>query len=566
MQPPHESVEFLTALWGPKPPPGLLPYLWAKQGDKKRTFSLEHFVGVPGFVTTWRAADVYVGGAATAKKSAPSVRPKAKDAAAIPGLWLDADVGAGKCETIEDALAITRLIEEPSLLVASGGGVHAWWLFDEPWIFADDDERAEAAAMLAGWVDAHCQASGRKLDSVGELGRVMRLPGTFNQKQTPERPVALLDQTGRVFPREAFGIHARARQARAATADAEGGGSLGELPTSDDVPVATIRAMREADDVFDRTWTRKRKGAAADWSDSEYDLSILTMLLRAGLDEKQAVAAAAHARREYGNPEKADKAERLDYWQRTVARARSGGSADDQAETVKREEAKLVGELKELRETPLLPSAEPAARADRWAKLNQLVGGGAGGFPRVVEWHQYGTDPETAKHVWVLTDGTEVPIGTMRRILDQQSVKVALMSTAGIMRPGQWKHATWELGIHTVLPLRVFHADREEERDQRALEWVSQVVGERSLESDAEHIDEAIQMRRPFLRDGRVYVRQQYLGQQLRVQKIVPEIKDADLPPMLKAAGFERGAVNYQKPDGARSTRSYWSIDEELLP
>lgn len=567
MPPPHEAVEFLTTVWGTKMPADLYAQLWAKKGAKTRSTYLQHWAAVEAVVNTHAAGDLYVGVAAIAKKLAATVRGKAKDAAAIAGFWLDLDVGAGHAADLDDAVAAAGLIEKPSLLVNSGGGVHAWWLFDEPWIFADEEERNEAGRCAAGWVEAHRKVVGFKLDSVGELARVLRLPGTTNHKGGVERPVMILDRSGVRFPRAQLVGHAGAHRARSPSADEEeGGASLGDLPTSDDVPVETIRAMRAADDVFDRTWSRKRKGVALEWSDSEYDLAILTRLLGAGMEEKLAVAAAAHARREYGNPEKADKAERLDYWQRTVKKARNGGGPDQVAEGAKREEAKLVGELRELRETPITESSPQAEKADRWAKLNQLVGGGTGGSPRIVEWHQYGTDPNEAKHVWVLTDGVEVPIGTLFKVLDQRTVKVALATVSSIFRPGAWKAATWELGIQAVLPLRVMHADPESERDQRALEWVSQVIGERATEGNPEHLNEAMLARKPFLRDGHLYVPQQYLGQQLRLQRIAPDVKDSDLPPMLRAAGFVRGGVNYDKPDGSRGNRSYWSIAEELLP
>lgn len=565
MSPPHESVEFLTAIWGKRMPEGLYAQVWAKKGEKSRSTSLQHWAGVVGVVTTHAAADVYVGCAATAKKIAPTVRAKAKDAAAIPGFWADLDVGPGRAPDLDAAVAATKLVEAPSVIVASGGGVHAWWLFDEPWIFIDEEERAEAGRQCAGWVETLRRACGFTLDSVGELARVLRLPGTTNHKGGVERPVSILDQSGVRFPRAQLLVHAGAHRGRSAATDAEeGGASLGDLPTADDVPIETIRAMRAADDVFDRTWTRKRKGVALEWSDSEYDLAILTMLLRAGLDEKSAVAAAAHARREYGNPEKADKVDRLDYWQRTVRKARNGGGPDDQALDAKREEAKLVGELRELRETPA--AAVPATTPDRWAKLNQLVGGGVGPAPRVVEWHQYGTDPDMARHVWVLSDGVEAPIGIGSGVLTQARVKQVLMSVSSIFRAGDWKKQTWELGIATVLPLRIFHADPEHEREQRALEWVAQVVNDRSIESDVEHLNDAILFRRPFVRDGRLHIAQGYLGQQLRVQRIAPEVRDADLAPLLRASGFERGTVNFDKGEGHRGSRSYWSIEEDLMP
>jgi hypothetical protein len=567
---PHPAVAFLQHVWGPRMPPGLFAQLWAKKGAKSRSAYPEHWAGVEAFAITHQHGDVYVGVSALRKPLAASVRGKAKDSAAIPGFWLDADVGEGYAPSMEAASMATRLIVPPTLTVCSGRGVHAWWLFDEPWVFADEDERQEAAQLADGWVQAHRQLCPFKLDSVGELARVLRLPGTLNHKTDPPTPVSLLGEPGERFPRETLAEHARGRSSRlqATLGDGEPG-SLAELPGADDVPWPQIRAMREADDVFARTWQRKRKGAAVEWSDSEYDLSLLTMMLRAGMEEAQAVAAAQHARREFGNPEKADKAERLDYWQRTLRAAKRGEAPEQRDADAKKEEAKLLGELRELRETPrpTAPAAITTDRETRLSKINQLVGGGIGSSPRVMEWHQYGTDPESARHVWVLSDGTEAPLGPMKAVMHQATVKAALLTVSSILMPRQWKQATWELGIHAFAPLRVWHADPEQERDQRALEWVSQVVGERTLESDPEHLNEAIAMRRPFLRDGRVHITQGYLGQQLRVQRIAPDTKDTDLAPMLRAAGFERAPVNFDRNGtGTRSTRSYWSIPAELLP
>jgi hypothetical protein len=566
MQPPDESVEFLRALWGERAPGGLYVQLWGtwlKPGGQRqsRTSYLQHWTGVPAVRATHADHDLYVGCAAVAKSLGASVRGKAKDAAAIPGLWLDVDVGKkGAPETREAALAVCSLLLPPTLVIDSGHGYHAWWLFDAPWIFADADEREQAAAMAKGWELAHVTASGFKLDPVGELARVLRLPGTLNHKGDAPTSVTAISTLRDRFPREAFADHVDGRSKPSPATEAA---SLTELPSADDIPLEAIRAMREADDVFARTWQRKRKGAAADWSDSEYDLSILTMLIRSGMAEPAAVAAAQHSRREYGDPEKADKAERLDYWRRTLAAAKRGGGPDAAVEDLKREETRLVADLRELRETP------PNGKVDmpgRWAKLNQLTGAGVGGTPHIVEWHQYGTDPNTAVNVWKLSDGTDVPLGTMHKVLHQGSVKAALATVSNILRPGTWKSATWELGINTCLPLREYHQAPEDERDQRALEWVAQVIGERNLETNPEHLNEVILRRLPFLRDDRIYVTQSYLGQQLRALRIAPDTKDPDLAPMLRAAGFERGSVNFDKDDGGRGSRSYWSVEQERMP
>ncbi len=38
----------------------------------------------------------------------------------------------------------------PSIIVASGHGLHAYWLLHEPWLFENDDDRHRAASVLPG--------------------------------------------------------------------------------------------------------------------------------------------------------------------------------------------------------------------------------------------------------------------------------------------------------------------------------------------------------------------------------------------------------------------------------
>lgn len=546
-------------------PSGLYLQVWAKKGSKSRSTYLDHWQGLDAVVASNRAADVYVGCAAVAKRLGATVRGKAKDAAAICGVWSDLDVGPGHASDVDAAIEAAHVLAEPSAIVGSGGGVHAWWKFDEPWVFADEEERAEAALLCASWVETLRQRISFRLDSVGELARVLRLPGSFNHKQEPERPVELLSSPGGSFPRqqlaELSGPHRR-RSAAAREGSDEASEHWVEIPPAE-VPWELLARLRSASDLLDRTWTMQRKDVAAQgWSASQWDQSIASQLASSGCTRWQACALTMQFRREHGDEK--GKLGRPDYWTRTIRTAFNGTSAHRVAEEAQAEEVELVAELRELRETPIIEVE--ATRTDRWAKLNQLVGGGVGGAPRVVEWHQYGTDPELARHVWALSDGVEAPLGSGLGVLAQARVKHALMSVSSIFRAGDWKKQTWELGIATVLPLRTFHDDPEAEREQRAREWVSQVTTERSVESDPGSINEAIILRRPFRRDGQLFIAQGYLGQQLRLQRIAQDVKDTDLPPMLRAAGFERMTVNFDKPEGSRGSRSYWSIDDELLP
>src|SRR5690606_30950302 len=74
-----------------------------------------------------------------------------EDVIAIPGFWLDIDVASEAHkntelpQSIDEAL---QLLEEfnwqPTILVHSGYGLHAYWLLNEPWYFANGEDYQKA--------------------------------------------------------------------------------------------------------------------------------------------------------------------------------------------------------------------------------------------------------------------------------------------------------------------------------------------------------------------------------------------------------------------------------------
>lgn len=138
-----------------------------------------------------------------AAAEAPGKRGAAKDVVAIGAVWADVDVGEeghkGKCypPTLELAVDHLRLrIEQPpSITLETGGGAHLWWLLDEPWIFENDADRAEGAALVERWqmrIRAAWSEKGWDLDATHDLARVLRVPDTYNHKFKLPRPVSVL--------------------------------------------------------------------------------------------------------------------------------------------------------------------------------------------------------------------------------------------------------------------------------------------------------------------------------------------------------------------------------------
>ena len=70
----------------------------------------------------------------------------------------------------------------PGLIIHSGYGLHAYYIFDTP-IQITDDNREELKHRNNLLLDVIRQrANGKKIDGVGDLPRILRTPGTFNYK------------------------------------------------------------------------------------------------------------------------------------------------------------------------------------------------------------------------------------------------------------------------------------------------------------------------------------------------------------------------------------------------
>lgn len=124
-------------------------------------------------------------------------RGKAADSIALPALYVELDVrDEGAFPTIEAAREfVDQLPLAPSAVVESGGGLHLYWIFHEPWVFDSADERTAAEKLLKRW-EAFVigrAPDGVKVDSVADLARVLRVPLTMNLKYNPPREVVVTD-------------------------------------------------------------------------------------------------------------------------------------------------------------------------------------------------------------------------------------------------------------------------------------------------------------------------------------------------------------------------------------
>lgn len=145
--------------------------------------------------TWWRTSqpaavgqNTYYGLLPLAEPRGARQRANAESVVAINALWADFDAKASPFNgDIEMALqAIKSLPHQPSVIVASGGGYHCYWLLESP-VLITDDNRDAVRRTVRDWA----QFVGSD-PAAADLARVLRIPGTMNTKYTPPREVTFV--------------------------------------------------------------------------------------------------------------------------------------------------------------------------------------------------------------------------------------------------------------------------------------------------------------------------------------------------------------------------------------
>lgn len=203
---PSETTEFLEQLWCGKPD-DLRLLIWTLADKKSAWFrstkvAAQYVAGLSG--------DVYIGVGLSEKDYGPRLRCSANEIAGIAGMWADVDYEDGEAHKSElkklplppDSASAHKIIEavglRPTIIVHSGHGLQAWWLLKEPLIFDNEVERKAAAVMARLWqknIQKRASLMGWSVDSVPDLARLLRVPGTMNCKTEPV-PVQMIQSDG----------------------------------------------------------------------------------------------------------------------------------------------------------------------------------------------------------------------------------------------------------------------------------------------------------------------------------------------------------------------------------
>lgn len=318
--------QFLHALWGATPP-GLIQ-VWV--ASTRRTHYLTSPADLPEL--DWpNMPDIYTAVCTAPPGLPPTSRAKATTVTGTCGMWLDIDIEHGKAPDLNTAMQLASSHLEPTLVVHSGGGIHAWHLLNQPAAIPTSQFRDKVATLADAWQSAHQQVAndlGFRIDRTHDLARILRVAGTANGKKQPLRPVQAIKTNGPRYtlydlnqPVKSHVAQALIRQRTRNTPTGATSSSTFRLDQPPNVPPNKFQAACTIYPEFAAVWARTRK--LADDSQSAYDQSLASMASELGDWTDQEIVDLLRAHRAQRNPTD-PKLHRARYYEMTLATAKRG--------------------------------------------------------------------------------------------------------------------------------------------------------------------------------------------------------------------------------------------------
>ena len=472
-------------------------------------------------------------------------RGYASTVSAMPGLWVDIDIASGKHKkkglpsTMEEATAFLSpsddseapLPFEPSLVISSGGGLHLYWLFSNPWVLEDEEERGRAAALIRRWQDRIRTICGYTVDATHDLSRVLRPAGTINHKYGSE--VTVQSRGPRYELDELMDF-------------VEDEGTLPLVPDpvivdppakvlldpNGQPPTEKLLDLINLHPQFAQTWRRERSDLP---SQSEYDLSLASMTSKVGWSPDEIAALILAHRRQANEPLKLDRPR---YYQMTIAKAMSGNAA-------------TIAHDRLSERVDAIDQGESDADSERlgiYTDLSAMIG------VHIIRIVRFVADPPQFR--LIMEEGS-IDLGGTDTLLSPHKfrVKVAGLSKRLITR---FNGQQWDPIAQAILRAAI---DEDLGADSTAEglvnEWMGEYFGQHRPESDRTN---AVTLKIPFWKeegDPVIFLSafQQWLGF-FRNEKM----SRRQLGIMLRSAGCSPKTIWYKTETGTESSTYCWVI------
>ena len=176
-------------------------YLWLEKDGEKITMSFDvtqsaqrKAMAITAVQKSDEGYNVFFGVSLTNKPFPENRRAGVKDINLQLGIWIDIDVQGGthigEKYPPSREVAMSFLPLKPTIVANSGYGIHAYYLFSQALVIGEHnrDEATERNRKFIEIVRSNAGNFKESVDSVQDLSRILRMPGTFNYKIEDDKP------------------------------------------------------------------------------------------------------------------------------------------------------------------------------------------------------------------------------------------------------------------------------------------------------------------------------------------------------------------------------------------
>lgn len=555
-----ETVSFFDTLFGGALNTGELRLLiWSLPSKKSYWYRVEE--GAANIAAELCAAkeDVYFGVCLAGKDHGPICRCPADEVAAAVCLWADVDYAdevhkKPGLPTRDQAEGFLRKMPlRPSIIVSSGHGFQSYWLFKEPLEFNSPEENRHFQRFSAAWgafLQSEAGKQGFTLDSVHDLARVLRVPGTINYKgllQAPVRHYYLLEDLTsdssaahplyRYNPSD-FDDYILPFMDNVVVSDTLKGeplkGSRIALDPNAKPDTKKFDALVSIEPKFAPSYYRSRKDLK-DPSPSGYDMALASFAAQCLWTDQEVADLLISSRRLHGD----DLKLREDYYIRTIAKARQSVTASRAGEILD----SIGAECSDPTEKRVLTLT----------KLSEMF------KIRISQITKYKSEQKSEYHL--VTDLGGIEIGEIENLTGQVSFRNRMADATGVWLP-KFKNVDWDKIVQALLDSCTLDTSCEFATiEGRASAWIQAYLDQSPPVT--ENVDLAAEARRPFVKGGYVF----FFGDGLRsfiLHRLNEPVGVKQLGIMLRKAGCSVEKIHITVAN-KKTTRYVWRYSDPRI-
>lgn len=512
-------------------------------------------------------------------KSGKGIARTEENVLSLMGIGIDVDI-AGEGHKGDKALPLNQgeamdviyygMPIKPTLIINSGNGIQAFYMFKEPWIFDTEEEKDKAKKLWYQIIyTLKYHSSGIFIDPTYDLSRVMRVPGTFNLKDPVNpKPTKIVEMSGRTYNPDSFDdyliVPDEAVLNNVSTYKQSGGENPYSLVLKYNAKAPSkIQQIIESDTEFMLHWRKlldekkkskkTRDGKEGDASLSVYDFNLALTAVNWDWSAQEIADMIIEFRRtHHTKPEDMKKALSLEYQTRTI-------------QGVMEKNVKLtdIKELRKLAQKIIIMKQSKAAgqeisdeeykknRSKAIEKISRYMG------KRIKGLRKYMADPPY--YEFLFEDGQSVNVGSAKNILNQGCLQTVVFENMDLFPESLKKEAFENMITFFSFIQEVVETSAETRSKDGMFENLNDYLQSTTIYEDK---DESYSSEKaPFKHEDRIYLFGPRFRDWLHTNRNV-KLTPREFGLLMKQIGCRSEKLNFVLRNGKYANTSVYDITE----